>query len=46
MDYFLVVLTPFQSFRRGDVVKDSAVVEQILAGGNASFVVRVNAGKE
>jgi hypothetical protein len=46
MSYVLVVLKPFQGFRRGDRLEDAALIEKILAGDNASFVVRVNAGKE
>jgi hypothetical protein len=41
MTFQLVVLKPFQSFKRGDVITDSAVVAKILAGPEASFVVRV-----
>jgi hypothetical protein len=41
-----VVLRPFQGFRRGDVIKDAATVQQIMAGPQAGFVVRVSAEKE
>lgn len=44
--YQLVVLKPFEGFGRGDVIKDAAMVQKILAGPQASFVVRVRAGKE
>jgi hypothetical protein len=46
MSYVLVVLKPFQGFKRGDVIKEVADVENVVAGNNANFVVRVNAGKE
>lgn len=46
MSYVLVVLKPFQGFKRGDMIREAALVDQILDGGNAGFVVRVNAGKE
>jgi hypothetical protein len=46
MGCVLVVLKPFQGFKRGDVIKDASAVENVVAGDNASFVVRVNAGKE
>ncbi len=46
MIYQLVVLKPFEGFRRGDVIKDAAVVKKILGGPQASFVVRVCAEKE
>jgi len=46
MNYQLVVLKPFEGFGRGDVIKDAAAVQKILAGPQASFVVRVCAGKE
>lgn len=41
MTYQLVVLKPFQGFKRGDVIIDPAAVTKILAGPEASFVVRV-----
>lgn len=41
MTFQLVVLKPFQSFKRGDVITDSATVARVLAGPEASFVVRV-----
>ncbi len=46
MIYHLVVLRPFQGFWRGDVIKDAATVQDVLAGPQAGFVVRVSAGKE
>jgi hypothetical protein len=46
MTYQLVVLKPFEGFRRGDVIKDAAAVQKILAGPQAGFVVRVTAGKD
>jgi len=39
----LVVKKPFQGFARGDVITDAAAVNEILAGGQAGFVVRVSA---
>jgi len=46
MSYVLVVLIPFENVKRGDMISNTALVEKILAGGNASFVVRLNAEKE
>jgi hypothetical protein len=46
MTYQLVVMKPFAGFKRGDVIKDAAIVQKILAGPQAGFVVRVSAGKE
>jgi hypothetical protein len=43
MTFQLVVLKPFQGFGRGDVITDTAVMNKILAGPEASFVVRVSA---
>jgi hypothetical protein len=45
MSIQLVVLRPFQGFKRGDKIVDQALVTQILAGPQANFVVRVT-GKE
>ncbi len=39
----LVVLKPFQGFNRGDLITDVAQIAKILAGPEASFVVRVSA---
>jgi hypothetical protein len=39
----LVVLKPFQGFKRGDLITDGAQITKILAGPEASFVVRVSA---
>jgi hypothetical protein len=39
----LVVMKPFEGFKRGDVIADAAVVNRILAGPEAGFVVRVSA---
>ncbi len=41
MTFQLVVLKPFAGFKRGDMITDKAVVEKILAGPEARFVVRV-----
>jgi hypothetical protein len=43
MIFHLVVLKPFESFKRGDVITDKTTVQKILAGPQASFVVRVGA---
>ncbi len=43
MIFHLVVLKPFEGYRRGDMITDSATVQKILAGPQAGFVVRVNA---
>ena len=43
MTFHLVVLKPFEGFKRGDVITDAAAVQNILAGPQASFVVRVSA---
>jgi hypothetical protein len=45
MKFQLVVLKPFEGFKRGDLITDSATVEKILSGPQASSVVRV-ASKE
>lgn len=45
MNYHLVVLRPFGGFKRGDVITDRAVIEKIMAGPEASFVVRVSGGE-
>jgi hypothetical protein len=43
MNFQLVVMKPFQGFRRGDVIADAAVINKILSGAEAGFVVRVSA---
>jgi hypothetical protein len=43
MKFHLVVLKPFQNFKRGDVITDAATINKILAGPQAGFVVRVSA---
>jgi hypothetical protein len=43
MTFQLVVLKSFAGFKRGDVIADKAAVAKILAGPEASFVVRVAA---
>ena len=45
MIFHLVVLKPFGGFKRGDMITDSAVITKIMAGPEASFVVRVS-GRE
>ncbi len=41
MKFQLVVLKPFDGYKRGDLITDAAAVQKIIAGPNASFVVRV-----
>ncbi len=41
MNYHLVVLKPFGTFKRGDLIKDTTLVQSILTGGNANYVVRI-----
>ncbi len=43
MKFHLVVLKPFAAFKRGELITDMTTVEDILAGPQASFVVRVAA---
>ncbi len=43
MNFHLVVLKPFGTFKRGDLITDAATVRKILGGGNAASVVRVMA---
>ncbi len=43
MLFHLVVLKPFQGFKRGDVIRDTITVQRILSNAEASFVVRVTA---
>ena len=43
MTFHLVVLKQFATYKRGDLVTDTATVEEILAGPQASFVVRIAA---
>ena len=42
MNYHLVVLRPFGGFKRGDVITDRAVIAKIVAGPEASSVVRIS----
>ena len=41
MLFHLVVLKPFAGYSRGVLITDAAAVENILAGPQASFVVRI-----
>jgi len=41
MNFHLVVLKPFGTYKRGSLITDAATVERILAGPQAAFVVRV-----
>lgn len=43
MTFHLVVLKPFGGYQRGELITDTAAVEKILAGAQASYVVRVMA---
>jgi hypothetical protein len=43
MDIHLVVVKPFDSFTRGDIITDADRIAQILNGENARSVVRVAA---
>jgi hypothetical protein len=43
MTFQLVVMKPFQGFKRGDVIADATAINKILAGAEASYVVRVSA---
>ncbi len=43
MNFHLVVLKPFGSFKRGDLITDAATVQKILGSGNAGSVVRIMA---
>jgi hypothetical protein len=41
MIFHLVVLKPFAQYKRGDLITDVPAVENILAGPQARFVVRI-----
>jgi hypothetical protein len=43
MTFHLVVLKAFGGFKRGELITDNMTVEKILAGPQASSVVRVMA---
>jgi hypothetical protein len=43
MIFHLVVLKSFEGYKRGDVITDTGTVQNILAGPQAGFVVRVSA---
>ena len=43
MKFHLVVLKPFDGYKRGDMITDTVLVQNILAGPQASFVVRIRA---
>jgi hypothetical protein len=43
MTFHLVVLKPFDGYKRGNLITDVTAVQKILAGPQASFVVRVSA---
>lgn len=41
MQFHLVVVRPFATFSRGDVIADAAQISEILKGEHAHAVVRV-----
>lgn len=43
MTFHLVVLKPFDGYKRGDMITEAAAVQKILSGPQAGFVVRVGA---
>lgn len=43
MNFHLVVLKPFATYRRGELITDAQSVRKILASANAACVVRVMA---
>ena len=46
MQFHLVVVRPFATFSRGDIIADAAKISQILRSEHAHFVVRVaNSGE-
>lgn len=42
MDFHLVVVRPFSTYSRGDVITDVARISDILKGEHAHAVVRVS----
>lgn len=46
MKFQLVVIKPFDEFKRGDLIADIASVNKILSGPQASSVVRVAAKED
>lgn len=40
----LVVVKPFDGFKRGDVIEDAATIKRVLGEGRAASVVQVVAG--
>ena len=43
MNIHLVVVKPFQTYTKGEVIADTATIAAILASPHAGCVVRVNA---
>jgi len=43
MNIQLVIMKPFGTYKRGQIVSDGPTVEKILSGPQASSVVRVTA---
>ncbi|HTW27867.1 MAG TPA: hypothetical protein VME92_12125 [Acetobacteraceae bacterium] len=41
MEFTLVVVRPFGSFQRGDVITDADAIKTVLQGEQAAHVVRV-----
>ena len=41
MDFHLVVLKPFDGFARGDIISETARINEVLKGEHAASVVRV-----
>jgi hypothetical protein len=46
MTFELVILKPFLGYKRGDRITDGATIAKILAGPQASYVVRVTAKEQ
>lgn len=46
MTFNLIVLRNFFEYKRGDLISDKATIENILAGPNASSVVRTLVKKD
>ncbi len=41
MLFHLVVLRPFAGYSRGDLITDATAIEDILAGPQKNFIVRI-----
>lgn len=42
MNIHLVVVAAFATYAKGEVIKDSVVIEQLLASEDRRFVVRIS----